>query len=74
MISRAIKKDEIPKGLSDAFMLGYYYYAMSHLAATEDAGWYAEGVDYYIEELEKEYMDHPRLKAFIKLIREAEAE
>lgn len=72
-ISRAIAEDKIPKELSDMFLLGYYYYAMTHKSAAEDAGWYAEGVDFYSKEiLEKDFpTNNKRIKYLIKIIKEA---
>ena len=70
-ISRALEKGEVPIGLSNAFLLGYYYFGMAHLSATEDAGWYAEGVDFYSEQLLKSFSMSPEIKKLIKIIREA---
>lgn len=72
-ISRALAKGEIVKELADMFLLGYYYFGMTHLSETEDAGWYAEGVDFYANEiLTKDYPIHnKRIKKMINLIKNA---
>lgn len=69
-LSRALAKGEIPKFQADMFLLGYYYFGMrSHLSSTEDAGWYAEGVDFYMNELLKDYQNNEEVKKFIKIIK-----
>lgn len=72
-ISRALEKGEIPKELADMFLLGYYYSGMIHNAGTIDAGWYAEGVEFYAKEiLEKDFPTHnKRIKHLIKIIKGA---
>lgn len=47
LISRALNKGKIPKLLADAFLLGYHYYGMTHSECDVDAGWHAEGVEFY---------------------------
>ena len=47
LISRALEKGNLSKELADAFLLGYHYYAMTHTKNEVDAGWYAEGVEFY---------------------------
>lgn len=71
-ISRGLAKGEIPKGLSDMFLLGYHYYAMTHCPDRIDAEWHAEGVDYYIEEILKDYTAMGQIKKLIKIIKESE--
>ena len=47
LISRAVNNGELPKLLADAFLLGYHYYGMIHSKDDVDAGWHAEGVEFY---------------------------
>lgn len=72
-LSRALRKDKIPKELSDMFLLGYYYFGMTHTKEDIDAGWYAEGVEFYSKEiLEKDFPTYnKRIKYLIKIIKEA---
>lgn len=71
-ISRALEKGEIPKELSDMFLLGYYYFGMTH-TKNEDTGWYSEGFDFYKNEiLDKDFPTHnKRIKNLIKIIKRA---
>lgn len=71
-ISRALAKGEIPKELSDVFLLGYYYFGMTN-GKNEDTGWYAECFDFYTNEiLGKDYPIHnKRIKNLIKTIKGA---
>lgn len=70
-ISRALEKDEFPKELSDMFLLGYYYFGMTH-KKNEDTG-YAEGFDFYTHEiLCKDFPTYnKRIKNLIKTIKGA---
>lgn len=46
LISRAVANKELPKHLADAFLLGYHYYGMLY-SKSDNAGWHAEGVNFY---------------------------
>ena len=70
MISRALDKGEIGKTTADAFLLGYCFFAMTHLSCTEDAGWYAEGVEFYSNQLLKD-TPYGLAKNFVELIKKA---
>lgn len=72
-ISRALENKEIPKELADMFLLGYHYYGMTHEKEDVDAGWHAEGVEFYSNEILKK--DFPvynkRIKRLLKIIKNA---
>jgi len=71
-IARGLWDGKIPKGLSDVFLLGYYYRAMTHEKNTDDDGWYEEGVEFYINEiLSKDYPSQGQVKTLMKIIKNA---
>lgn len=47
LISRALEQGKINQTVADAFLLGYHYYGMMHPKDDVDAGWHAEGVEFY---------------------------
>lgn len=51
LISRALEQGKIDKIIADAVLLGYHYYGMEHEKDDIDAGWHAEGVEFYSEQL-----------------------
>ena len=50
-LSRAVSDGKIKQSVVDAIMLGYHYYGMTHTKNDDDAGWHAEGVDFYRKQL-----------------------
>ncbi len=51
LISGALDQGKIDKTVADAFLLGYHYYGMMHESNDVDAGWHAEGVDFYASQM-----------------------